>query len=412
MLTSNLAGSARLRKIPHLKSASCFGLGFKALPSDNGRALTEILVREEVILGILSNPVRVLSAIEAIPGLREEPFTLVDVGCSGGIDSKWRELKNPLRVYGFDPLEGEISRLTRHAKDGECYEAAFIVGPNPPKEGEGTLASFPLSSAAQVQEQMAQSGNSYRQEKFNSGLPVEESNKKFTLDHYFTNVEKETPNFIKVDTDGFDFQVLQGASRILTRPECIGVQIESQFHGNPFDGDSNTFSNIDRFLRQHGFSLYRIEPWSYSRRALPAPFVYDIPAQTESGPVDWAEALYFKDPWLRHPAAFDDPFSGRLPVPLILALALHGFPDVVAQIISEARRRGDASVSADVLDRLVAGNSVGAATYEQYLQIFRQKPEAWFPSSLRGMVPGARVGGIQYRAIRLLRRLRGILPRL
>lgn len=359
-------------------------------------------------MGLLFNPSRALAAIGLIPGLRKNVITLADVGCSGGIDSKWRQLENPLRVYGFDPLEGEINRLTRHAKYGERYEAAFIVGPNLPKDAEGTIASFPLSSAAQVQEQMAQSGNSYRQERFNSGLPLREATREFTLDDYFTTLEKETPNFIKVDTDGFDFQVLQGATRILTSPECIGVQIESQFHGNPFDDNSNNFSNIDRFLRQHGFSLYRIEPWSYSRRALPAPFVYDIPAQTESGPVDWAEALYFKDAWLRHPAAFDDPFTGRLPVPLIIALALHGFPDVVAQIISEARKTGDASVSTDVLDRLVAGNSVGAATYEQYLQKFRDEPEAWFPSSRRGKCFERFVRGTLDRASRFVGLLRRV----
>lgn len=360
-------------------------------------------------MGLLSDSSRALAAISLVPGLRKQVFVLADVGCSGGIDSKWRELENPLRVYGFDPLEGEIRRLTQCAKEGERYEAAFVVGSNTPRDDEGTVASFPLSSAAQVQEQMEQAGESYRQKNFNSGLPLREATRSFTLDDYFTTAEKETPNFIKVDTDGFDFQVLQGASRILSSPECIGLQIESQFHGNPFDDESNTFSNIDRFLRQHGFTLYRLEPWNYSRRALPAPFVYDIPAQTKSGPVEWAEALYFKDNWLRHRDAFDKTLSGGLPVQLIIALALHGFPDVIAQIISAARKTTDSSVLDNVLDRLVEGNSVGATTYEQYLQVFRQKPEAWFPSYARGEVPGPLRYLFYYRATRFLRRLRGIL---
>lgn len=330
---------------------------------------------------MLSNPRQVLGALEVIPGFLEHPFVLVDVGCSEGIDGKWRLLKNPLRVYGFDPLEAEVKRLNDSAKEGERYEAAFIVSPQSDKQHEHSPLSFPLTSAAQVQEKMEQSGTSYRQEKFNAGQPVRLATKKFTLDEYFSDLGESSPNFIKVDTDGADFGVLQGAIRTLSSSACVGVQVECQFHGDPFDINSNTFSNIDRFLRQHGFSLYRLEPWHYSRRALPAPFVYDIPGQSEFGPVEWAEAFYFKDEWLRHPEALDEPSLETLPVPLLLALALHGFPDVVAQIISEALKDGEQPTAGAVLDKLIIGNPVGATTYEEYLEMFRQTPQAWFPSA-------------------------------
>ena len=42
---------------------------------------------------------------------RDEPFTLVDVGCSGGIDAAWRGFEPHLRAVGIDPNVEECARL-------------------------------------------------------------------------------------------------------------------------------------------------------------------------------------------------------------------------------------------------------------------------------------------------------------
>src|SRR5437660_10754660 len=45
--------------------------------------------------------------------LAREPFTLVDVGCSGGIDTDWRVFEPNMRAVGVDPNVGDCERLTR-----------------------------------------------------------------------------------------------------------------------------------------------------------------------------------------------------------------------------------------------------------------------------------------------------------
>jgi hypothetical protein len=40
-------------------------------------------------------------------------FTLIDVGCSGGIAAYWRTFGPALRALGIDPLNAEIARLSR-----------------------------------------------------------------------------------------------------------------------------------------------------------------------------------------------------------------------------------------------------------------------------------------------------------
>ena len=44
-------------------------------------------------------------------GLRTERFTLLDVGCSGGIDQHWRVFEPRLRALGIDASEAECRRL-------------------------------------------------------------------------------------------------------------------------------------------------------------------------------------------------------------------------------------------------------------------------------------------------------------
>ena len=63
--------------------------------------------------------------------LGDAQFTLIDIGCSGGIDEVWRVFGSRLRAFGFDPNLQEVERLNVAAKSqhGIEYIAAF-VGPH------------------------------------------------------------------------------------------------------------------------------------------------------------------------------------------------------------------------------------------------------------------------------------------
>jgi hypothetical protein len=114
------------------------------------------------------------------------------------------------------------------------------------------------------------------------------------LDEFLLRTHPTDVDFIKIDTDGSDYQVLLGAQELMARSPVLGVAVECQFQG-PVHEAANIFGNIDRLLRRLGFSLFDIEVYRYSRAALPKPFVYRIPAQTTSGQVLWADALYLRD---------------------------------------------------------------------------------------------------------------------
>ena len=69
--------------------------------------------------------------LQHVAGVLSGNFTLVDIGCSGGIDPTWRAWGSSLRAFGFDPNLAEIERLTAaESLPGVKYIAAFI-GPRP-----------------------------------------------------------------------------------------------------------------------------------------------------------------------------------------------------------------------------------------------------------------------------------------
>ena len=98
------------------------------------------------------------------------------------------------------------------------------------------------------------------------------------LDQFFLRDHPSDVDFLKIDTDGGDYQVLLGARELLSAAPVLGVAIEAHFTGLVHE-ESNTFRNVDRILALAGFSLFDLELYRYSRAALPKPFVYRLPAR-------------------------------------------------------------------------------------------------------------------------------------
>ncbi len=98
---------------------------------------------------------------------------------------------------------------------------------------------------------------------------------------------------MKIDTDGIDWQILQSFEGRLPK-DLLAVQMEVNFVG---DGspDEHSFHNTDRFMRRHGFDLFRLDVRNYSSRALPARYIWPTPAETHSGRPFQGEAYYALD---------------------------------------------------------------------------------------------------------------------
>jgi FkbM family methyltransferase len=310
---------------------------------------------------------------------RRNRVSVVDVGASGGIDSYWHEFQGQLTALAFDPLIAEVNRLNAEAVPGVRYVAAWVTCPSPvqPKEVPSTQF-FSRTSAVRAAEIASLD---YAREYFNAGADIERATDRIVLDDYFEDSDDVNIDFIKVDTDGHDYEVLLGCDEIL-RSGVLGLAVEAQFQG-PLGQDASVFNNIDVLLRGRGFSLFDLEVYRYSRAALPARFVYDIPAHTTTGQVALGEAIYFRDlgdpsyeaAWGFEPTTLDV-------LKLACMFEIFGVPDCSVELILKyAERLGGPRERTKLLDILAAEQHGREITYADLMREFSDNARSRFGPS-------------------------------
>lgn len=309
----------------------------------------------------------------------QDPVFVVDVGASGGIDSYWYEFKDQLIAVGFDPLSAEVERLNAQAMPGVTYVGAWVTSSSPRQtEDLPNTQFFSRTSAVRAAEVASLD---YTREYFNAGVGVEFAKERIVLDEYFANNDRMNIDFVKVDTDGHDYEVILGCDQILGSGRVLGLAVEAQFQG-PTSQDANVFSNIDPLLRSQGFSLFDVEVYRYSRAALPASFLFDIPAQTATGQISWGEAIYFRD--LGDPS-YEEMWRFEPTTVDVLKLAclfeIFGVPDCSAELILKyGQRIGSEDERTELLDILAAEQYGREITYSKLLRQFEAETRARFAS--------------------------------
>jgi FkbM family methyltransferase len=323
----------------------------------------------------------------------ETPLFLIDVGASGGIDSAWAIFGARLKAIGFDPLVAEVERLNRiNEQPGVRYEAAFVGArtydalfpPGLRSDPVATKSNDPWGrvSAIAAQQQLR---DSYVQAVFNAGAPVVFTERRVVLDDFVSKEEYPAVDFVKIDTDGHDIEVLLGAEELVTAGGVLGMSVEVQHHG-PLHAYANTFDNIDRFMRGHGFTLFDLESYRYSRTALPAPFVWDLAAQTVSGQVLWSEALYFRD--LADPE-YEKKWPYAMTPERVLKLAsmfdFFELGDCAAELLMNRGGFLESAVRDELLDLLATGTP--PRSYRALIAEFERDFRSFFPSRRKASSP-------------------------
>jgi hypothetical protein len=139
---------------------------------------------------------------------------------------------------------------------------------------------------------------------------------------------------------------------------------------------TNIFRNIDLFMHEHGFTLYDIQTYRYSRSALPAHFRYRQPSATITGQVLLSDTLYFRDLAdpdyrLMHPFEAD---QSKL-LTLCILFELFGLPDCAAELLVKMQADGEHDLPyAALLDALAPGGN-----YQAYGAGFDADPTRFYP---------------------------------
>lgn len=322
-------------------------------------------------------------------------FTLIDVGASGGLDPRWDAFGKNLRVFAFEPLLGECERLNHTIATNKIEVFPYFVGdgntaPNTmsylkgieKQRVEGTEGFIARSSTLRAEIIL---GQKYRSADVASlGL----TDKTTSLDDFASKKHIENVDFIKIDTDGSDFEVLIGAQNILSRFTVLGVTFEALL--NPSldvtPPSTLTLADYDRFCRDVGFCLYDLELHRYSRRHLPLSFVSTQNGGTVWGPACWADAYYGKDFCTDTGQDEARKISDAKLMKLACLFELMGLPDCAAELLEIFRARFDAFTrnrTEELENCLVPPLKGKRHSYKEYNQLF----DSSLPKFYYGVLP-------------------------
>ncbi|MBP9693272.1 MAG: FkbM family methyltransferase [Alphaproteobacteria bacterium] len=229
--------------------------------------------------------------------LLTEDFVLIDIGCSGGIDSIWHEtFKGKLQAYGIDSNIAAIDDLNKKNTNSKIKYTEAMIACSSQQVSVGRVEEgfWDRTSAAVASEIAAKSVKEMNIDTVitnNLYQHIDAAQNVVTFKDYIDAHQIKSIDFIKIDIDGDDFNVLKSAEDIIRSQSCLGVVIEVNFYG-----EMNRFSEVDIFMRRLGFEICELRPRRYDSKVLPGRFEFAMTAQTNDGRIAYADALYLRDP--------------------------------------------------------------------------------------------------------------------
>lgn len=186
-----------------------------------------------------------------LASLLSEPVVVADVGCRWGFADDWARLGDRSRLLGFEPDREECARLReRYADTPQVTVVPAALGS---RVGPATLyvTKDPSgNSLLPTLDDVIERHPGFDGGQVERTVEVDLT----TLDTWCASSGVERIDVIKIDTQGSELGVLEGAVGILGTVRAIEVEVEF----NPMYEEAVVFGDIDRFLRARGFELWRL----------------------------------------------------------------------------------------------------------------------------------------------------------
>jgi FkbM family methyltransferase len=224
----------------------------------------------------------------------DRPLVLVDVGCRWGIPDAWKDRAADLRVYAFDADAEECARLQAQAPDGVTYVPIALGERN--ESAVLHIAADPGCSSVFSPEQRAL-------ETFPELSTLEKVGERSvslqTLDEWAAASSVDVVDVMKLDVQGAELGVLRGAEQLLRRVRLLELEVTF----NPIYEGQPLFSEVDAYLRDRGFQLWRLSHLvHYANRAqqdvdvkrVDRQFFDSVPVEfpVGAGQLTWGHAYY------------------------------------------------------------------------------------------------------------------------
>ena len=243
---------------------------------------------ESVLNSLLSEPLFAESAPCAT--LRSKPLGFVDAGARGGVHSLVEPLAGVTAVLGFEPDEEECIRMNTQLTAGSPW-AASCIEPIALAAEDSTAQLYLLSAPTNhcLRQPNIRFTRRYNMVKWQQMGVV--SLRTTSLDKILFGPRAQEDywgEFLKLDTQGTEFEILRGAERTLAE-RTVAIFSEVEFF-QVMEGQK-LFSDVEVFLRERGFAFYGFATTGYRSCKL-----LDKRGEAGRERMFYADAVFFKDP--------------------------------------------------------------------------------------------------------------------
>ena len=170
-----------------------------------------------------------------------------DIGANIGIYSIYHAIKNNSKCYAFEPSFYNLVQLSKNINENKCHNNISVI--TNPLSNTNTIESFNYSSAIEGGALSSFGVNySYDGKLMNKSSSVNKLG--MCLDELiFNNYLIDKPNYIKIDVDGIEHLILEGAKKTLKLECCKSILVEIN------DAFENQSEISNKILTDSGYKI-------------------------------------------------------------------------------------------------------------------------------------------------------------